>query len=171
MRRRREESYESVGEVEILKETPKSYLCKWVDGGAERWMPKSQMPDGFSAEVGETVELYVTEWMQKQMEEGGEADAKKWVTVPGMSVVMRETEAAIQVRIEGRENLLWLPKGQLAPASEVKNDGDSGALIISDWIASAKGLGPGGSGGLSAGEDARQKDLFRGGDPDDDLKF
>jgi hypothetical protein len=52
--------------------------------------------------------------------------------------VVRETEKAILVMIDDKE--VWLPKTQIHDDSEVYKAGTSGKLVITEWIATAKGL-------------------------------
>ena len=51
-----------------------------------------------------------------------------------------ETTAAIKVFIGNEE--YWIPKSQVDDDSEVWKDGDDGELIISEWIATQKGIEP-----------------------------
>lgn len=50
---------------------------------------------------------------------------------------LRETEKAILVEIEGEE--IWVPQVCVSDNSEVWKPGDTGTLIVSAWIARAKG--------------------------------
>jgi hypothetical protein len=50
----------------------------------------------------------------------------------------KDTDAAILVEIEGEE--YWIPKSQIHDDSEVYQEGTSGQLVISQWIAEQKGL-------------------------------
>lgn len=52
--------------------------------------------------------------------------------------VIAETEKALLCDIEGEE--IWIPKSQITDNSEVLEKGDKGMLIITQWIASEKGL-------------------------------
>jgi hypothetical protein len=49
-----------------------------------------------------------------------------------------ETDNAILVEIEGEEH--WIPKSQIDDASEVYGRGHEGTLIVTEWIATQKGL-------------------------------
>lgn len=51
---------------------------------------------------------------------------------------VRATEKALLCRIDGKEH--WIPQGQIHDDSEVYRDGDRGKLVISEWIATQKGL-------------------------------
>ncbi len=53
-------------------------------------------------------------------------------------IVIAETEKALLCNIEGEE--IWIPKSQILDESEVIEKGDEGSLIITQWIASEKGL-------------------------------
>lgn len=53
--------------------------------------------------------------------------------------VKRETEKALLVNIDDTEEV-WIPKSQIDDDSEVRKAGDSGTLVISDWIAREKGF-------------------------------
>ena len=67
------------------------------------------------------------------------------IDMPSLGVVyiddvrcIRETDAAIQVVIEGAKH--WIPKSQIDDDSEVNEEGDEGQLVITEWIAEQKGL-------------------------------
>lgn len=51
---------------------------------------------------------------------------------------MVDTDAAILVEIEGED--YWIPKSQIHDDSEVYKRDTSGTLVISEWIATEKGL-------------------------------
>lgn len=51
----------------------------------------------------------------------------------------RETAKALLVVIDGAEH--WIPKSQIHEDSEVYEDGHSGTLVVTAWIADQKGLG------------------------------
>lgn len=59
------------------------------------------------------------------------------MTFQGVTV-KRETSAALLVEIDGAEH--WIPKGQISDDSEVFAEGTSGKLVVSEWIATQKGL-------------------------------
>lgn len=59
------------------------------------------------------------------------------VEFPG-TVAIRESPAALLCRIDGDNH--WIPKSHIHDDSEVYKEGDTGTLIISEWIAKAKGL-------------------------------
>jgi hypothetical protein len=48
------------------------------------------------------------------------------------------TASALKVKIDGTE--YWIPQSQIHDDSEVYRAGDVGTLIISEWIASQKGI-------------------------------
>jgi len=52
--------------------------------------------------------------------------------------VVAETPKALLCDIDGEK--VWIPKSQMGDESEVWMEGDSGLLVISDWIAGEKGL-------------------------------
>lgn len=52
--------------------------------------------------------------------------------------VLRETEAALLIRIDGAEH--WIPKSQISDDSEIWKQGDKGMLVVTEWIATQKGL-------------------------------
>ena len=62
---------------------------------------------------------------------------KKWLEVEALDV-KRESAKALLVVIGSDE--FWIPKSQIADDSEVKAEGESGMLKISEWIAGEKGL-------------------------------
>lgn len=45
---------------------------------------------------------------------------------------------ALLVEIEGEDH--WIPVSQITDDSEVWREGDSGTLVITEWIAAQKGL-------------------------------
>ncbi len=49
-----------------------------------------------------------------------------------------ESEKAIRVKVEGE--WMWIPKGHISEDSDVQGEGDTGTLIISEWIATEKEL-------------------------------
>ena len=51
-----------------------------------------------------------------------------------------ETEKALLCRFPDREDLVWIPKGQIDNDSEVYKHGHKGKLVVSEWIAVEKGL-------------------------------
>jgi hypothetical protein len=51
---------------------------------------------------------------------------------------LRSTDKALLVEVEGRE--IWIPQSQVDDDSEVYEEGQTGTLIVSDWIADEKGL-------------------------------
>ena len=50
----------------------------------------------------------------------------------------KETDKAILCTINGSD--VWIPKSQIDPDSEVKEEDDEGELIVTEWIAKEKGL-------------------------------
>jgi hypothetical protein len=53
--------------------------------------------------------------------------------------VLRETEKAILVEMEDGEEI-WFPQSQISANSELWRAGQSGALVVSKWIAIQKEL-------------------------------
>ena len=53
-------------------------------------------------------------------------------------LVLRKTDKAILVEVDTAQ--IWIPKSQISENSEVWKDGQTGALIIPEWLATAKGL-------------------------------
>jgi hypothetical protein len=51
---------------------------------------------------------------------------------------IKETDLAILVVIDGEE--YWIPRSQMSDESDVYGEGQSGTLIITEWIAEQKGL-------------------------------
>lgn len=51
---------------------------------------------------------------------------------------IKETDAALLCVIDGDE--VWIPKSQVHEDSEVRQEGSSGTLVITEWIAREKGL-------------------------------
>jgi hypothetical protein len=51
---------------------------------------------------------------------------------------IQETAAALLCVIDGDE--VWIPKSQIHDDSEVYDEGSSGTLVITEWIAREKGL-------------------------------
>lgn len=52
--------------------------------------------------------------------------------------VVKETDAALLVRIEGEE--VWLPKSQLCEDSDKLEEGETGTIMLPSWLAFDKGL-------------------------------
>lgn len=52
---------------------------------------------------------------------------------------IRETDKALLCRIEDEE--VWIPKSQITDDSEVYELGGEGTLVITQWLATEKGLG------------------------------
>ena len=136
--------------IQVLRETEKAWQVKF-SGCRPHWVPKKQsrvnIPDG-------TIE--VTDWLLgKWAEEGfdpekGQPEACH--QIPGC-ICLRETEAAVWVEVPDKGRL-WFPKSHVLEASEVKEDGDTGTLVISEWLAKEKGLiGSGADGALTALDD------------------
>ena len=51
---------------------------------------------------------------------------------------LRSTDKAILVRIDGVD--VWIPQSHVHDDSEVYKAGDEGTLVISEWMATQKGL-------------------------------
>ena len=51
-----------------------------------------------------------------------------------------ETDKALLCRFPDREAPVWIPKGQIDNDSEVYKKGHKGKLVVSEWIATEKGL-------------------------------
>lgn len=174
----RSKRFVEVGDVEVLKETPRAILCRFVDEkNRERWIPISQTPPGFEWEVGKTVALEVTEWLTEteDWDTGPEEKEDPEFSAPNV-VCLRETDRAIEVRV-GKE-VVWMPKSHVRKTSEVQHDGDRGVLVCSLWIAEQKGFVEGaGPAGPSVADDVRgqrkqtgipfEEDFF----PDDYIPF
>jgi hypothetical protein len=63
---------------------------------------------------------------------------EEWVTFDDIDEPEADTDLAILVYVEGKK--VWIPKSQIHEDSEVYTSGTSGKLIITEWIASQKGL-------------------------------
>ena len=63
---------------------------------------------------------------------------QRYANLPSVTCIA-ETEAAILVQIDDEE--VWIPRSQLHPEdNEVREVGDVGELVITEWIAEEKGL-------------------------------
>ena len=51
---------------------------------------------------------------------------------------IRETEKALLCQIKGEE--IWVPRSQIREESDVKDAGDDGTLVVSNWFATKEGL-------------------------------
>ena len=51
---------------------------------------------------------------------------------------IRATDSALLVAIDGRE--VWIPQSQIDDESEVYEVGQEGELVISEWLATQKGI-------------------------------
>lgn len=56
------------------------------------------------------------------------------------AVCVGQTEIAILVKLEDREDPIWFPQSQVDDASEVYARGHQGKLVVTEWIAIEKGL-------------------------------
>ena len=63
--------------------------------------------------------------------------ANKYVTLE-KSTAVAETTEGLRVEVDGTE--AWIPKSQISDESEVQARGDTGDLVITEWIAKEKGL-------------------------------
>jgi hypothetical protein len=178
--REREEEYVTHEDVLFVRASARAVLVRW-EGGRERWVPFTQMPPNFEfPDDGERGDLEITRWLDDRLDEdaaGGEREDD--VSVPGVTA-MRASAKAIQVRVPGRDELLWIPRGQVREGSEVREDGDHGTLVISGWIAGEKGLGTDAPRAPNVADDVRQRRMWdreeAASDPadpdlDDDLPF
>lgn len=52
---------------------------------------------------------------------------------------LAETPSAILVDV-GEDKPVWIPKSQIDDASEVREKGDEGELVIPEWLAQDRGL-------------------------------
>jgi hypothetical protein len=52
--------------------------------------------------------------------------------------VQADTDKAILAEIDGTD--VWIPKSQIKDESEVWKKGQSGKLVVTEWIATQKGL-------------------------------
>jgi len=57
----------------------------------------------------------------------------------GNGKVERVTEKALLFDM-GTEEKVWIPKSQLHNSTQVREEGDEGVLVISSWLAEAKGF-------------------------------
>lgn len=51
-----------------------------------------------------------------------------------------DTDHALLVRFPDMDDAVWIPKSQVDDDSEVYKKGTSGTLVITEWIATEKGL-------------------------------
>jgi hypothetical protein len=54
------------------------------------------------------------------------------------AICLKQTEKALLVEIDGEQH--WIPQSQVDDDSEVYKEGDEGTLVVSEWIATEKGL-------------------------------
>ena len=52
--------------------------------------------------------------------------------------ILRATDKAVLCQIEDQQ--VWIPQSQIDDDSEIWKEGDTGTLIVSDWIAKEKKL-------------------------------
>ena len=50
------------------------------------------------------------------------------------------SDKALLIQFEDREEPVWIPQGQIHDDSEVYRRGDKGKLVLTEWIATEKGL-------------------------------
>lgn len=60
-----------------------------------------------------------------------------YVRVEGVSVI-KSMDKAILCEISGEK--IWIPLSQVGDDSEVREEGDEGDLVITEWIAGEKGI-------------------------------
>lgn len=137
---RKPESWVDFEDVVFKKRTEKSWLCVFEDG-TERFVPISQTPDDFDPEEGSKGTLTISEWLSKKWEEDGPPVKEEPVVVENCCCV-RETAAALRVKVPGHDEAIWIPKSKIDKASDVQHDGDLGKLLLDPWIAREKGIGP-----------------------------
>lgn len=53
-------------------------------------------------------------------------------------VAVKGSGKAVLCRIDGAEH--WIPQSQIDDESEVWKEGDEGMLVVTEWIATQKGL-------------------------------
>lgn len=58
-------------------------------------------------------------------------------------MVVKTTDAALLVQVDGHEDPVWIPKSQIDDTSEIDDQADPediGTLTIPEWLAREKGL-------------------------------
>lgn len=69
--------------------------------------------------------------------------SEEWPTEIEDCEVLRESDDAIEVSFieaDGSVGCAWVPKSQICDESEVWETGDSGILVIPEWLAEEKGM-------------------------------
>ena len=51
-----------------------------------------------------------------------------------------ESDKALLCIIPGHEDKIWIPKSQLREGNELKEKGDKGELVVTEWLATQKNL-------------------------------
>jgi hypothetical protein len=129
-------------EVTVVRTSPKAMLVRFADE-SERWIPLSQIAeDSTVREQGDKGTLIISSWLSAKLveenEDGGGRPVDQLVSIAGC-VCLKETNAALMVRVPGREEPLWFPKSHIRDG-EVQHDGDVGTLKVTAWIAEQKGV-------------------------------
>lgn len=54
--------------------------------------------------------------------------------------VLKVTDKAIGLRVEGYEDVVWIPKSQVVHGDDEPDEGDIAEIEIPMWLAESKGL-------------------------------
>lgn len=143
----------AIPDAEALRETDKALLVKVAGTRQERWVPKSQIHDDSEVYAkGHKGKLVITPWLAKRWDAESQGPLRDEVNAAVREeadkhvvqdvVCLRESAAALLIRVGVDGDEMWMPKTQLVDSSEVKNDGDLGELHMTRWIAQQKGFLP-----------------------------
>lgn len=163
IKRKTNNSYVDMEDVEVLRESAKAYLCRWQD--VEQWVPKSMMhPDllqpGSAPAVGDVFCLSVREFIQERWFE--EKPAEETISFDRARIA-RETDRGLQVELESGW-IGWLPKWAVPETSPTRFSTDPrGRIDVIARIARDKGM-CGAAPTAPVGNAARQYDPSGGED-------
>lgn len=125
-------------DAECIKETPKALMVQ-LEGGTKRWLPKKAVRSASEVQaLGDKGTLEIHPWFAKTWEEEAVPESPEPFKVEGCIVLQQSAKALLVKMPDSTE--VWFPINQVDAASECRVDGDSGTLIVSDWIARQKNL-------------------------------
>jgi hypothetical protein len=126
-------------DVTAIAETALGLRVKFNETGVQRWLAKKGIRVGSGVQnKGDTGTLKVHAWLVEKWDDEPDGPGSDAVFIPNCVCLRGSTKAILVSLPDGREE--WIPLTQLDEASEVKNDSDSGMLVVTRWIAEQKGL-------------------------------
>lgn len=131
-----------IPDVTAIRETAAGLLVRIGGTGIQRWLAKKGIRSGSEVHnAGDIGTLHLHAWMAKKWEENdvlAESVTDGPVTFENCVCLSASAKALLVGMADNKE--IWWPRNQIDPASEIKDDSDSGTLVVSRWIAKQKGL-------------------------------